>query len=111
MSIYSKEIKSLGKNARKILRVRKVVNSVSSRGRAFGITFTKKSDGSERNMGCRRVKVAKYLKGGRSTIKGKKDLISVCETNKGYKCFSALKLKQVRGGGMVINFSKGRIIN
>lgn len=61
-------------------------------------------------MTCR-TGVKKDLKGGESTIKHKPDLISVNLTNgKGYRCFSAFNVLELRAGGTVIKFKEADVL-
>lgn len=61
-------------------------------------------------MTCR-TGVKKDLKGGESTIKHKSDLISVNLTNgKGYRCFSAFNVLELRAGGTVIKFKEADVL-
>ena len=110
MSIYSRKVKVLGKNGRKIIRVKNIVEQASNGKRIFSVVFTKKKDGSERRMTCHNG-VKKYLKGGKSTIRHKKELVSTYEMKGGYKCFSVLRLKQVKGNGRTVSLKHGKVIN
>lgn len=61
-------------------------------------------------MTCR-TGVKKDLKGGESTIKHKADLVSVNLTNgKGYRCFSAYNVLELRAGGTVIKFKEEDVL-
>ncbi|CAM0029282.1 hypothetical protein VPHD530_0027 [Vibrio phage D530] len=61
-------------------------------------------------MTCR-TGVKKDLKGGVSTIKDTPDLISVNLTNgKGYRCFSAFNVLELRAGGTVIKFKEADVL-
>lgn len=58
-----------------------------------------------------RTGVKKELKGGESTIKHCPDLISVNLTNgKGYRCFSAFNVLEIRAGGAVIKFKEEDVL-
>lgn len=62
-------------------------------------------------MTCR-TGVKKDLKGGESTIAHKDDLISVNLTNgKGYRCFSAYNVLEIRAGGTTIKFNEEDVIS
>lgn len=62
-------------------------------------------------MTCR-TGVKKDLKGGASTIAHHDDLISVNLTNgKGYRCFSAYNVLEIRAGGTVIKFNKEDVLS
>lgn len=59
-----------------------------------------------------RTGVKSQLKGGESTIKHKPDLISVNLTNgKGYRCFSAYNVLELRAGGTVIKFKEQDVLD
>lgn len=59
-----------------------------------------------------RTGVKSQLKGGESTIKHKPDLISVNLTNgKGYRCFSAFNVLELRAGGTVIKFKEQDVLD
>ncbi|QZI86114.1 hypothetical protein PODOV006v2_p0020 [Vibrio phage 15E36.1] len=61
-------------------------------------------------MTCR-TGVKKDLKGGVSTIKDTPDLISVNLTNgKGYRCFSAFNVLELRASGTVIKFKEADVL-
>ncbi len=61
-------------------------------------------------MTCR-TGVKKGLKGGESTIKHCPDLISVNLTNgRGYRCFSAFNVLEIRAGGAVIKFKEEDVL-
>ena len=61
-------------------------------------------------MTCR-TGVKKDLKGGTSTIKDKPELISVNLTNgKGYRCFSAFNVLELRCGGTQITFKESDVL-
>lgn len=61
-------------------------------------------------MTCR-TGVKKDLKGGDSTIAHKDDLISVNLMNgKGYRCFSAYNVLEIRAGGTVIKFKEEDVL-
>ncbi|AUG87673.1 hypothetical protein [Vibrio phage VEN] len=58
-----------------------------------------------------RTGVKKGLKGGESTIKHCPDLISVNLTNgKGYRCFSAFNVLEIRAGGAIIKFKEEDVL-
>lgn len=77
-----------------------VVESVFSNGKIATISFIKK-DGSERQMTCRR-KVTKFLKGGKSNISHKKNLVSVYDLqSKGYRCINTDTVYKIKGCGEV----------
>lgn len=62
-------------------------------------------------MTCR-TGVKKDLKGGASTIAHHDDLISVNLTNgKGYRCFSAFNVLELRAGGTEIKFSEKDVLS
>lgn len=62
-------------------------------------------------MTCR-TGVKKDLKGGVSTIAHKDDLISVNLTNgKGYRCFSAYNVLEIRAGGTIIKFKEEDVLS
>lgn len=62
-------------------------------------------------MTCR-TGVKKDLKGGASTIAHHDDLISVNLTNgKGYRCFSAYNVLEIRAGGTVIKFKEEDVLS
>jgi hypothetical protein len=62
-------------------------------------------------MTCR-TGVKKDLKGGESTIAHKDDLISINLTNgKGYRCFSAYNVLELRAGGTVIKFKEEDVLS
>lgn len=62
-------------------------------------------------MTCR-TGVKKGLKGGASTIAHHDDLISVNLTNgKGYRCFSAYNVLEIRAGGTVIKFKEEDVLS
>lgn len=64
----------------------------------FSVSFVKR-DGTIREMNCRRD-VRKHLKGGESTIKHKKNLVSVWDTKaKEYRCFDMGRVLSLRGAG------------
>lgn len=59
-----------------------------------------------------RTGVKKDLKGGASTIAHHDDLISVNLTNgKGYRCFSAYNVLEIRAGGTVIKFKEEDVLS
>lgn len=59
-----------------------------------------------------RTGVKKDLKGGDSTIAHKDDLISVHLTNgKGYRCFSAYNVLEIRAGGTTIRFKEDDVLS
>lgn len=61
-------------------------------------------------MTCR-TGVTKDLKGGKSTIRDTPDLISVSLTNgKGYRCFSAFNVLELRASGTVITFKEADVL-
>ncbi len=61
-------------------------------------------------MTCR-TGVKKDLKGGKSTIRDKPDLISVNLTNgTGYRCFSAFNVLELPAGGTVIKFKEADVL-
>ena len=61
-------------------------------------------------MTCR-TGVKKDLKGGQSTISGHEDLISVHLTNgKGYRCFSAYTVLEIKAGGTTIKFKEEDVL-
>lgn len=61
-------------------------------------------------MTCR-TGVKKELKGGKSTIAHDENLISVNLTNgKGYRCFSAFNVLELRAGGTVIKFKEEDVL-
>lgn len=61
-------------------------------------------------MTCR-TGVKSQLKGGTSTIKDKPELISVNLTNgKGYRCFSAYNVLELRAGGTNIRFKEEDVL-
>ncbi len=63
----------------------------------FAVTFVK-LDGSIRELNARRD-VRKHLKGGESTIKHKKNLVSVYDMiEKGYRCFDVTRVVSLRAG-------------
>lgn len=62
-------------------------------------------------MTCR-TGVKSQLKGGVSTIAQHDDLISVNLTNgKGYRCFSAYNVLELRAGGTVIKFKEEDVLS
>lgn len=62
-------------------------------------------------MTCR-TGVKKELKGGASTIAHHQDLVSVNLTNgKGYRCFSAYNVLELRAGGTVIKFKEEDVLS
>lgn len=62
-------------------------------------------------MTCR-TGVKKDLKGGDSTIAHKDDLISVNLMNgKGYRCFSAYNVLEIRAGGTIIKFKEDDVLS
>lgn len=62
-------------------------------------------------MTCR-TGVKKDLKGGTSTIKDKPELISVNLTNgKGYRCFSAFNVLELRAGGTIMKFKEQDVLD
>lgn len=62
-------------------------------------------------MTCR-TGVKSKLAGGESTIRHKLDLISIDLTNgKGYRCFSAYNVLELRAGGTVINFKEQDVLD
>lgn len=68
-------------------------------GKIFSATFQKK-DGEIRKINCR-LGVTKHLKGGKSTIAGKENLIGVYDAqNEGYRCINVDTLKEVKFGGV-----------
>jgi len=96
MSKRTQQIKSLGKNGRKIVKKSETLKSVSKGGRIFSVVFTKK-DGSQRKMVCRKG-VVKHLRGGKSTTKHIKSLVTVYDTQaKGYRSINLKTLTQVKG--------------
>ena len=61
-------------------------------------------------MTCR-TGVKSQLKGGTSTIKQADDLVSVNLTNgKGYRCFSAYNVLEIRSGGAEIKFKEADVL-
>ncbi|CAM0028360.1 hypothetical protein VPHD529_0018 [Vibrio phage D529] len=59
-----------------------------------------------------RTGVKKELRGGKSTISHCDDLISVNLTNgKGYRCFSAFNVLELRASGTVISFKEVDVLN
>lgn len=72
--------------------------------------FTKTTE-NFMEMTCR-TGVKKDLKGGASTIAHHDDLISVNLTNgKGYRCFSAYNVLEIRAGGTVIKFKEEDVLS
>lgn len=62
-------------------------------------------------MTCR-TGVKKDLKGGESTIRQDPNLISIHLTNgKGYRCFSAFNVLELRAGGTVIKFKESHVLD
>lgn len=62
-------------------------------------------------MTCR-TGVKKELKGGASTIAHHDDLVSVNLTNgKGYRCFSAYNVLEIRAGGTVMTFREADVLS
>ena len=62
-------------------------------------------------MTCR-TGVKSQLKGGASTISQHEDLVSVNLTNgKGYRCFSAYNVLELRAGGTVIKFKEEDVLS
>lgn len=58
-----------------------------------------------------RTGVTKHLKGGQSTLKTSPDLISGYLLNKkGYRCFSAYNVLELRISGLIINFSIDEVL-
>lgn len=58
-----------------------------------------------------RTGVKKDLKGGQSTISEHEDLISVHLTNgKGYRCFSAYNVLEIKAGGTTIKFKEEDVL-
>lgn len=85
------------------LRSEMVHNFINSfpDGKMFSVTFEKK-DGTLRRMVCRQG-VKAHLKGGESTIKEHRNLVSVFDTEAGaYRCFDAHKVVEIHGGGGVL---------
>lgn len=59
-----------------------------------------------------RTGVKSQLKGGASTIAQHDDLISVNLTNgKGYRCFSAYNVLELRAGGTIIKFKEEDVLS
>lgn len=59
-----------------------------------------------------RTGVKSQLKGGASTIAQHEDLISVNLTNgKGYRCFSAYNVLELRAGGTIIKFKEEDVLS
>lgn len=90
------------------LKAEDVVNYLEAipRDKMFSVTFEKK-DGVLRRMICRRD-VRKHLKGGESTIKDHKNLISVYDTEAaGYRCFDVTRVKHIKGGAVEALTVKG----
>jgi len=103
MSKRTQQVKSLGKNGRRIIKKQQTIESVSRGGRIFSVIFTKK-DGSERKMVCRKG-VVKHLRGGQSTTKHIKSLVTVYDTQaKGYRSINLKTLKMVKGRGKTVTF-------
>ena len=81
-------------------KVKETIDNVFSGGKMATVTFIKK-DGSERIMNCRR-KVVKYLKGGKSNIAHKQNLVSVYDVKaEGYRCINIETVKEIKGNGNV----------
>lgn len=71
-----------------------------SGGKIFGATFTKKN-GEKRIMNAR-LGVTSKLKGCKSTIAGKENLIGCYDNkNQGYRCINTETLQKVSFGGTV----------
>lgn len=72
--------------------------------------YTKKVENFMELQG--RTGVTKDLKGGKSTIAHKDDLVSLNLTNgKGYRCFSAYNVLKIKSGGAVIEFNEEDVLN
>ncbi len=92
------------KDSVKIDLVKTLINTLAPKSNFFTVTFIK-ADKTERVMNCQRG-VTKHLRNGKSTIAGKEHLISVYDTKaKGYRCFNALTVTQIKAGGEVINLN------
>jgi len=75
-----------------------VLDNVFSNGKIASVVFVKK-DGSDREMVCRQ-RVTKYLKGGKSNIAHKPNLVSVYDLqSEGYRCINIDTVKQIKGSG------------
>jgi hypothetical protein len=76
----------------------------------FTVQFMKK-DNTTRVMRCRKG-VKKHLKGGVSTIKDKKELISVYSLDvESYRCFDKNKVIEIKGAGARIMTSSVEVVS
>lgn len=89
----------------KIELVKTLIETLAPKSMYFTVTFIK-ADKTVRVMNCQRgVKV--HLKGGKSTIAKKENLISVYDTGKkAYRCINALTVTQIKAGGEVISLKE-----
>lgn len=97
------------KSVKTLVATREEIETVirNTKGKLFSVEFIKK-DGSKRKM-CGRTQVTAHLKGGVSTIKDHKNLISMYEFQRfqqGYKCFNMDTLISAKVGGVVYMVSK-----
>jgi len=77
--------------------VRQILNTTKN-GKIFTVVFMK-LNGDLRAMNCRRG-VRKYLKGGKSTIAGNPNLISVFDTlKKDYRCIDITRVLSISANG------------
>ena len=70
-------------------------------GKFFSVEFEKK-DGTLRKMTCR-LGVKKHLKGGKSTVAHKNELLTVFEAGVGYKNISLNKVMSFKCGDVEIS--------
>lgn len=88
-------------------QIRKMFEATN--GRAFSVTFVK-DDGSIRRMNGR-LGVTRHLKGGRSTIEGKPNLLGCYDMQipdgKGYRCIPLDRIISAKLDGVEMTFLNG----
>ena len=83
--------------------IKQMIDQASADGKIFNVTFVK-SDGSIREMNCRRG-VKKHLTGGPTKYPVKHGAIGVYDIKaEDYRCFYPEKVLSIKGGG--INFER-----
>ena len=76
-----------------------------SKGKLFTVVFVK-SDDKVRVMNCR-TGVSKFIKGGKSTIAGKENLINVWDVkSEGYRCFNVDSVLMIKISGQEYDFTE-----
>lgn len=76
----------------------------------FTVTFLKKN-GETRVLRCRKG-VKKHLKGGKSTIKDKENLVGVFDIgNDAYRCFDKTKVIEIKGAGVRLMTNEVEVVS